>query len=335
MAGVERVLVIGLSNIGDAILMSEAVAALHQRYPGAHLALVVGGRATALFVEDPCVQTLVDADEFGSPLGRLKLTAALWRFRPQIVVDLRSTIYPFFLKPLSAWRYLRRPPKAIRHMRDRHRWRLQAQVPGLGLAPGSPVWRSPKDAAHVDGLWRRWNLDGQRRLVLICPGARSQIKRWTVEGFARVADRLIGECAAQVIFSGEPAEEAWVEAILELMTHRAHSAVGVVTMRQLGMLMQRATLVITNDSGSLHLASAFDVPTVAIFGPTDPAKYGPTAARHRTVRRRLFCAPCERPLCRFNHECMRFLSADDVYEAACQLLRQETGDSRQGLEHSP
>ena len=88
-----------------------------------------------------------------------------------------------------------------------------------------------------------------------------------------------------------------------------------------GALMQRAALVITNDSASLHLASALYIPTVAIFGPTDADKYGPTATQSRTIRRHLFCSPCEQALCRFSHECMRFISAEEVYEAAKQLLR--------------
>ncbi|MBI2104345.1 MAG: glycosyltransferase family 9 protein [Candidatus Omnitrophica bacterium] len=328
MAEPQRVLLIGPSNIGDAILAAGALHALASRYPQAHLTLVVGERAKALFAEDPRVHTLVDADRFSSPLGRLRLAVALWRYHPHVVVDLRHTLYPLLLKPLRAWRYFRRPPRGIVHMRDRHLWTLRAQLAGIP-AHESPVWWSAKDAAHVEALWRRWKLDGAPRLVVICPGARSHIKRWLQEGFARVADRLIAEAGAQVVFCGEPDEKPVIDEVLGLMRHRALSAVGVTTIRQLGALMRRARLVITNDSASLHLASALDVPTLALFGPTDAGKYGPTAAHHRTIRRRLFCAPCERALCRFSHECMRFIGANEVFDAAVTLLRQETGDRRQ------
>jgi ADP-heptose:LPS heptosyltransferase len=190
------------------------------------------------------------------------------------------------------------------------------------------LWFSPKDVTYVSGLEKRWNLAGDRPLVIMAPGARSHIKRWSVEGFAGVADRLIAEHRAQVIFSGEPDEEPIIEEILQLMVHPAHSAVGLLTIRQLGVLMGRAHLVLTNDSAALHLASLLQAPTVAIFGPTDAAKYGPTSPRCRTVRRRLFCAPCERSLCRFTHECMRFISPDEVFDAARQLL-EETGNWKQ------
>ncbi|MBI4004307.1 MAG: glycosyltransferase family 9 protein [Candidatus Omnitrophica bacterium] len=315
----QRVLIIGPSNIGDAILAGDVVAAVREQHPDAHLTLVVGERAQALFAGDPRIQTLVNADAFSSPIGRLRLALSLWRYQPQVVVDLRHTLYPFLLKPLTAWRYLRQPPRRLVHMHERHLWKLHAQAPGAS-SNGTSLWISPKDTAHIEQLLRRWRVDPARPLVIICPGARSHIKRWTVEGFAALADRLIAEAGASVIFCGEPDEEAVVEEVVASMHQSAHNAVGLTTIRQLGALMQRAKLVITNDSASLHLASALNVPTVAIFGPTDAAKYGPTSPQHHTIRRQLFCSPCEQALCRFNHECMRFVSAEEVYAAARELL---------------
>jgi len=318
----QRVLIIGPSNIGDAILAGDVVAAVREQHPDAHLTLVVGERAQALFAGDPRIQTLVNADAFSSPMGRLQLALSLWRYQPQVVVDLRHTLYPMLLKPLSAWRYLRQPPRRLVHMRERHLWKLQTQVPAAAESASSngSLWLSPKDAAHIEQLLKRWRVDASRPIVIICPGARSHIKRWTAEGFAALADRLIADAGVSVIFCGEPEEEVVVEEVLTSMHRPAHNAVGLTTIRQAGALMQRAKLVITNDSASLHLASAVNVPTVAIFGPTDANKYGPTATRSRTIRRQLFCSPCEQALCRFNHECMRFITAEEVYDAAKILL---------------
>lgn len=318
-APVSRLLLVGLSNVGDAVLSGDAVAALRRRFPEAHLTLVAGERACALYRDDPRITTLVNLSQFSSPAGSLRLAWALWRFKPQVVVDLRSTLYPVLLKPASAWRYLRQPPRAITHMRQRHVWKLRVQA-GIAAEPdGDAVWLSPADHAHADALRRRWQLDPARPLIVICPGSRSHIKRWLPEGFAQVADRLQDE-GAQVVFSGEPAEEEVIGQIQQLMRRPARSLVGLTTVRQTGAFMARAALVITNDSAALHLASALKVPTVAIFGPTDDRKYGPTAPQWRLVRRRLFCAPCEASRCRFTHECMRFISAEDVLRAARELL---------------
>jgi ADP-heptose:LPS heptosyltransferase len=329
--GRRRILIIGPSNIGDAVIASDVVAEVHQHFPDAHVTLLVGERATALFREDPRIHTLVDADAYRSVGQRLRLVFAVWRYQPHRVVDLRHTLYPLLLKPLSAWRYLRQPPRGLVHMRDRHMWKLRRHVPEfhnerLATAtlqrPAHPIWIGPRDYAHVETLLRRWQLEPAQRLVVICPGSRSHIKRWSTEGFAHVSDRLIGETHAEVVFAGEPEEKPVVEDVMSTMQHRAHSAVGLTTIRQLAALMQRAQLVITNDSAALHVASALKAPTLALFGPTDAAKYGPTAPHSRTIRRRLFCAPCEQALCRFNHECMRFIAPDEVFDAAVDLLAQ-------------
>ncbi len=317
----QRVLVIGPSNLGDAVLASDVITQLHTQFPAAHLAVVVGSRALAFFNQDSRIHTLVDVDLFDAPLGRLKLAWSLWRYHPQIVVDLRHTLYPLLLTPWRAWRFFRQPPRSISHWRDRYLWKLHAQVPSHSApAHATELWHSEQDAAHVAHLWKRWQLDGTHPVVILCPGARSHIKRWLATGFSRVADRLIEAAHAVVILSGEPAEHPIIDEVAGGMTHRPLIAVGLTTPRQLGVLMQRSHLVITNDSASLHLASAAGATTLALFGPTDPAKYGPTAPRHRTMRRQLFCTPCEQSRCRFSHECMRFLDPDEVYEAAVAFL---------------
>ncbi len=135
-----------------------------------------------------------------------------------------------------------------------------------------------------------------------------------------MADRLIDALGVEVVLTGEPDEASIIQEITTAMRHRAHSAIGCTTIRQLAALMQRASLVLTNDSASLHLAGAVGVPVLALFGPTDPRKYGPTGARDRVIQRRLFCVPCEQAQCRFNHECMRFIPADEVFEAARAML---------------
>lgn len=320
----QRILVVGPSNIGDGILIMDVIARLRSHFPEAHLGLVVGSRAAMLFENDPRIQTLMAADRYDSFLGRLRLAASLWRYQPDVLVDLRHTLYPLLLKPLSFWRYLRNPPKNLHHMRDRHLWKLKSQVPQIDAAdlrqPQSALWWTDKDAAAMKTLRQRWEIQQGAAYAVICPGARSHIKRWTAEGFAQVADQLIKECSLQVIFSGEPEEKQVIEDIRQLMAQKAFTSVGQTTLRQLGVLMSEAALVITNDSASLHLASMVQAPTLAIFGPTDAQKYGPFARRSRVIQRQLFCSPCEVALCRYSHECMRFIQPDEVFVAAKQLL---------------
>jgi len=342
MPDIRRILVIGPSNIGDSILMSPVVQHVHERFPEAALTLLTGERAQPLFEGDPRVRQLLCVDDFHGAVGRAKLAGLIWRIRPDALIDLRQTVLPLVWKPWRALRYFRPVPEVIVHARDRHLWRMERQLgqPSAKFEAGSsktksaapnpsnfelrtpscPVWISDRDRAYVDSLLRRWAVSDARRLVVFCPGARSHIKRWPVERFAELADRLIQRQKVEVVVSGEPDEGPIVKEMLAAMRGRAHSAVGSIAIRQLGALMERAALVLTNDSAALHMACAVSAPVVAIFGPTDFRRYGPTGARDRVIRRRLFCAPCQRALCRFSHECMRFIHVEEVYAAAAALL---------------
>jgi len=320
----QRILVIGLSNIGDAILMSPVVAQLSARYPDVQMTLCVGERAGQLFVSDPRVHRVVGLEEFAGLWGRLRLALFVWRVHPDLLVDLRQTMLPLVWKPWRMWRYFWPVPPRLTHRRARHLWKLNRQAPtghgrdGFEPPPALPIGPQERDA--VDYLVRRWGLHHDKRWVVVSPGARSHIKRWPADRFAKLADRLIEDADVEVIFCGESDEAPLISEILGAMGHRAYSAAGSMTIRQAGALMQRASLVVTNDSAALHLACAVGAPVVAIFGPTDPHKYGPTGPRDRVVQRKLFCVPCEKALCRFNHECMRFIPVDEVYAAAKAML---------------
>jgi ADP-heptose:LPS heptosyltransferase len=142
-----RVLVIGPSNIGDGILVSEVVARVRQAHPKAQLTLVVGERAALLFEDDPRVQQLIVMERY-ERAARLNLLVKLWRWGPQVVVDLRGTAFPLALKPLSAWRYARRPPEKLTHMHDRHLWKLAAQAPEVARR----VPRSRASRAYLEAV---------------------------------------------------------------------------------------------------------------------------------------------------------------------------------------
>ena len=322
-----RVLILGPSNIGDGLLVADIVAAMSRHFPHSHMTLVLGDRAGQIFEDDPRVHTLINMELYEGASGRLKLMGMFWRYRPHVLLDLRHTLYPAVLKPFRFWRYLIRPPRSARHMHERHWQAVRAQVPLLKRPLSSenpaPLHFSRRDHMQADQIWKRWQIPDNAKAMMICPGARSHIKRWTADGFAALADDLIRSFGFQVVFSGEPEEKPIIEDILRQMENPAHMAVGLTTIRQTGLLMQRMRAVVTNDSASLHLASLLDVPVVALFGPTDEDKYGPWGGRGVVVRKKLFCSPCEKPQCRYNHECMRFVQAAEVLQALRGLIQSD------------
>ena len=105
-----------------------------------------------------------------------------------------------------------------------------------------------------------------------------------------------------------------------LLGNRFYDFTGKTNIRQLAALFKRSKLLLTNDSAPLHLGCAVGVKVLAIFGPTDPIKYGPTGELDYVIRNKLHCAPCQNAACGYGHECMKLISPEEVFNAAKMML---------------
>ena len=308
-----KILVIGLSNLGDALLTYPAMHALWHAHPEAEFHLLASPRTRELFSGDPRVRQVWIWNKRADPLLQLQLIMSLCRERFSIVVDFRNSLIPFFMP------WARRTPVFFRPKPDGHRADTHlGLVTRLGLRPYGGRIRLPFDQREerkVEG----W-LEPGRTPVVIVPGARSHLKRWGAEKFAQVADWLIERHQAQVLLAGEEAERPIADQMIWAMRNPVTDLVGRTSVRQLADLLSHAKLVITNDNACLHMASMAGAPTVAVFGPTDERKYGPRAPGSAVVRRALVCAPCELSFCPYRHECMEWITADEVYAAAAKVL---------------
>ena len=309
----QKILVISLSNLGDAILTYPAIAALCAAYPGAQLHVLASPRTKDLFQNDPRFSK-VWLWEKKAALRQISLVGRLFLERYQRVVDFRNTLIPLFL--LGA----RRTPM-VRRFLNRHMHRIDLHLKLLeriGVFPdeAGPLPYRPMEEQEV-AQWIKPDL----RCVVMAPGARSHLKRWSSQRFAELADRLSAQQAAQVILVGGPEDRPIAQTILAAMQQPALDLTGKTSLPQLVALLKRAQLVVTNDSACLHAAQAMGAPTLALFGPTEEKKYGPRLANSMVVRRRLVCAPCEKALCQYNHECMTGLETQEVYDAAVRVLR--------------
>src|SRR5687767_2131434 len=163
---------------------------------------------------------------------------------------------------------------------------------------------------------------GKPPLVIMNPGAQyGAAKCWLPEYFAKLADRLIDEHGATVLISAAPKERAIVDSITRQMTHapvdlsRAGSTLGA-----LKEIVRRCDVMITNDTGPRHVAAAFDVPVVTIFGPTHPQWTEIYYAKERQVAVKVFCGPCQKKTCPLDHRCMTRITPGMVHDVSLQLL---------------
>ena len=180
------------------------------------------------------------------------------------------------------------------------------------------------DERHTARQWlEAQGIIPSRPLVILHPGANWPHKRWAPASFAAVGDQLAQIHAAQVVITGGPDDVALADSVRQQMRHPAIVLAGRTTFRQLAACLSYAQLVISNDTGVLHLAAAIGRPVVALYGPTSPMLTGPLGDPRKTaVLHHPECCPCvpclepEQP----PHPGMRSITVEEVVAASSQLL---------------
>ena len=153
-------------------------------------------------------------------------------------------------------------------------------------------------------------------LVAIHPGSPVALKRWKPERYAKLADWLVAQKRAKIIFVGVDAEMPIIAEIQALMREKSFNIAGKTNLTQLASILQLCQLFIGNDSGPMHLAAAVGIPTIGLYGPGDPGRFGPVGAQCQTLRRKPDCPPCLGTTCRFGGEgCMSEIQVADVIQA--------------------
>ncbi len=167
-----------------------------------------------------------------------------------------------------------------------------------------------------------------RPLVAIHAGGGREIKQWDLGRFAEVAVRLAASHGVDLVLTGTAQDRAAVETVRQALGPRIDviDLVGRADLVTLAAVLERVDLLVTGDTGPMHLAAALDIPMVAVFGPSDPSRWGPVSSAARVVRVSLPCSPCNRirrppARCRGHvPDCLASVDTDAVYEAAVALL---------------
>lgn len=310
---IKRILLITLSNVGDIMLTTPVIKALKTEFPLARVDVMVGPDGREVFERDPAVFKLIIYDKHMPITEKRRLQLKLKKLGYDLVVDLRNTVFPMLIGPKFRTSTIQRFPKNIIHSRSKHLYRLKTF--GIDAEGVSSYIHIPgEDDAYVSELLNKENIKDP--FVVINPGAKSHIKRWHCDGFASVADRLVSECGVEVVLIGTENDKDAVAGTMLKMRGRHHNFVNKTNIRQLAALIGKSKLLITNDSAPLHIGCAVGAKVLAIFGPTDPKRYGPTGEFDFVIAKKLHCSPCEEAECAYDHECMKLISAEEVFESA-------------------
>ena len=264
-----RILLITLSNIGDAVMTTPVLQALHRRYPQAVVDIVTDARASQLFTHCPYRNKTLEKDKRAGWRGTARLVRQLRDTHYDLVVDLRTDGLTLLLR--ASQRLTRRKASTPGyHAIERHFGVVAAHL-GNPDMPAPRLWLSA--AEQTFARQQLADLPGQRWLTL-APGARGQAKRWPARNFRALTERLQDAFDA-VVLLGDSSENDLCTALGEALPLPAINLAGKTDLLQAAAVLEHTRLFIGNDSGPGHLAAASGTPTLTLFGPGDPARYHP------------------------------------------------------------
>ncbi len=343
----KKVLVRGPNWLGDAVMCEPALRGLKRVWPGAQLFLLLKPAVAQLFQAHPEVDRLVvyeDRGRHAGLTGKWTLAGDLRRERFDVAVLFQNAFEAAFITFLAGIprRYgyatdgrsllLTEPvappdPGTLVHQ-VHYYWNLLKPL-GLSGEPSRPELRvTPEEEQSMAARLIQAGIGAQDPVIGVNPGSTyGGAKRWLPERFTQVAERLARKMEEShgkppaVLILGAKGEEALGRSIAAGLTGRSMVLSGATTIRELMAAVKRCAVLVTNDTGPMHVGSAFGVPIVAVFGPTDWRTTSPYGAGHALIRHPVECAPCLLRECPIDHRCMTGVSADQVYDAAAKLIR--------------
>jgi heptosyltransferase-1 len=341
-----KILILKPSSLGDVIQALPVLRLLKLHFRDAEIYWWIDSSLAPLIEGDPDLAGIVrfERRRWASPLNWPEMLRSIQWLRAQRfdwVIDLqgllRSGIFAWlsrgnFLVGLDNLREGSREgarlfydlaacvPKGT-HAVDRY----LSVLPALGVpANGSFQWLPgrPQIAAAVKAKWPE--LGAASHWIAIQPGARWDTKRWPVENFTKLVGLLVKKypdtCFA--VF-GSAGERQLGEIISAAAPERILNLSGRTTLPEMIEWLRLCELMITNDTGPMHVAAALGVPLVALFGPTDPRSTGPYGQLENVIRTGLPCSPCFNSSCRWSNplECLTAISPERVFEFVEKKLR--------------
>lgn len=317
-----RILLIKPSSLGDIVHALPTLAALRQHFPQARITWLVKRQWAELLER---AEGLDRVWAVGPGIaGWLSEVPRLRAERFDLVVDLQGLLRSALMARLagcpvrvgfangregSPLFYTQRVTVPTPEMHAVDRYLLAAEALGA-IRPAVPQFClaiSPDDREQVSGVLSRAGVRAGSSWIAMHVSARWPTKRWPVESFALVADRLHKEGTGSVVLIGGSDDRTDAQTVKALA--REASIIDLTGLTPLGLLpalLQSASVLLTNDSGPMHVAAAVGTPVVALFGPTSAARTGPYGKNHRVLTHQLSCSPCFSRHCRnpIERECL-------------------------------
>ncbi len=351
-----KILVVKLSAIGDLVHSLPFLDVLKRRYPQAEVDWVVEEGASDILLGHPHLRRVIVSRRKAwlkmlrkGGVQRLKAFREMRGFlkelrgcRYDLVVDLQGILKSGMLVGLARGErkigmrgsregsslFLREagvPVNYNAHAIDR----TLTVAKYLGCETGEWDGRIPifdRNRRVVERLFKENGL-GRKSLVAVNPMAKWDTKLWEASRFGDLADQLQQTLDCDMVFTGGAEDRPVIEEVAASMKRRPVNLAGVTGLKDLACLYTRCSLLVTTDTGPMHIAAAMGCPTVALFGPTAPWRTGPYGREHEVVRGGVACSPCFRKKCS-SMTCMKEISVNRVYEIVLEVFDREKEKQR-------
>jgi heptosyltransferase II len=318
-----RILIRGSNWLGDSVISVPAVRAIKAGRPDAHITVVAPEKIATVW------KLVSDVDEILT-IKSDSLLSVVNAIRRQPRLDV-AILFPNSLRTaLEVW--LAGVPRRVGFAGHHRRWLLNQVVPEephrgpithqvyrylrmareLG-APATPP-EMPKTPPRV-------RANGAPLRIGLCPGAEyGPAKRWLPERFAETAVAIAEQRAVRWVLFGTAADAERGAAIEKLLGSHCVNRIGQTTLEELASELAECALLLTNDTGTMHLATLIGVPVVAVFGSTEPRLTGPLGTGHDVIRHQVECSPCFLRECPIDFRCMKAVSVEEVVAAVSAQL---------------
>lgn len=334
-----KILITGPAWVGDMVMAQTLFKWLKQRYPDSEIDVLASARIKPLLDRMPEIHESLDSPFSHGELRlvdryRLGISLRKRHYDQAIVLSnsYKSALIPYFAKVLRRTGWIGEMRYGllndVRRLSKQHLPQMIQRFIALGLEKDEPL---PTELPYpqlqilvssVDTTLNRLSLSKPDALILaLCPGSEfGPSKRWPVDYYADVAKAKLSE-GWRVWLFGSAKDKIITDSIAALTEHQAENLAGMTGLNEAIDLLSLASLVITNDSGLMHIAAALGRSLVVIYGSTSPEFTPPLSKKAQILKSKLLCSPCFKRACPYGHHyCMKKLKPEQVLQSATTIF---------------
>ncbi len=334
----QKILIIRLSSIGDIVLSTPLIRVLRNKFPNSQIDFIIKKEFSELLKYNPNLTNLIEFNTENGFKELLRLKRQILKENYDLIIDIHNNLRSIFLRMFTGAHVVRINKRVFKrfllvkfkinlyknaiHVVDRYietlsNFSIKNDNQGLEIFV-------PEDTIEI--AKNKINFSDKNLYIAIAPSAKHETKRWLPERFAQLGDKLAEKFKAKIILLGGKEDEDRCRFVEEMMVSKPINLCGKTTLLESAAVLSMCKLLVTNDSGLMHIGSAMKTKIVAIFGST-VKEFGffPYGVENIVIEKNIPCRPCShigRNKCPEGHfKCMRDIQVEDVFNACAILLR--------------